>query len=101
MQRLMQKKIADPLGVSLSNMTGRIDRLVKQELVSRRENPADRRMHELQVTEKGENTLTGLKEKSIKSLSEVLDHMSEEDLATLARGFSLLLKAAEANRGDM
>ena len=82
-------------------MTGIIDRLVKQKLVSRRENPADRRMHELRITEKGENTLTGLREKSIKSLSDILDHMSEEDLATLARGLSLLMKAAEANREDM
>jgi DNA-binding MarR family transcriptional regulator len=95
------KKIANELGVTSSNMTGIIDRLVKQELVSRQENPADRRMHELRVTEKGENTLAGLREKNIKALSEVLDHMSEEDLATLARGLSLLLKAAEGNRGDM
>jgi DNA-binding MarR family transcriptional regulator len=95
------KKIAEEFGVTSSNMTGIIDRLVKQKLVSRQENPADRRMHELRVTEQGRNMLTGLREKSIKTMSGVLYHMSEEDLATLARGLSLLLKAAEANGGDM
>jgi DNA-binding MarR family transcriptional regulator len=92
------KQIAEELGVTKSNMTGIIDRLVKRKLVSRRENPADRRMHELRLTKEGENTITGLRERFASSTYKAMSLMREEDLATLAEGLSILVKAAEASR---
>ncbi len=94
------KTLAKELGVTPSNVTGIVDRLVKQGLVSRQENPEDRRMLRLRVTDKGEAILTSLREETISSMSEVLARMSIEELSSLARGLSSLVKAAELHRGE-
>jgi len=94
------KSLAEELGVTPSNVTGIIDRLVKQGLVSRQENPEDRRMLELRVTDKGEAILTSLREETIGSMSEVLARMSTRELSSLAQGLSSLAKAAEAHKGE-
>jgi DNA-binding MarR family transcriptional regulator len=89
-------KLATALGVTSSNMTGIIDRLVEQGLVSRKENPEDRRVLLLNVTEKGKELLTNLRERRVKQMSKVLTHMSLEELSILARGLTLLIEAAAA-----
>jgi DNA-binding MarR family transcriptional regulator len=91
------KTLAEELGVTPSNVTGIVDRLVKQGLVSRQENPEDRRMLQIRVTDKGEAILASLREETISSMSEVLAHMSKEELSSLARGLSSLVRAAEAH----
>ena len=95
------RQIAEELGVTSSNMTGIIDRLVKENLVSRQENPVNRRMYELRLTEEGENLLAGMTNESIKCMSEVLTHMSNEDLTILSKGLTALLKAATTYRQDI
>jgi DNA-binding MarR family transcriptional regulator len=90
------RKLAAALGVTPSNVTGIIDRLVEQGLVSRQENSEDRRMLVLQATDKGKALLDNLRERRISHLSEVLARMNQEDLSSLARGLSSLAKAAEA-----
>jgi len=95
------KMIAERFGVTSSNVTRTIDVLVKQKLVSRRENPADRRILELRLTEKGENMITGWKEDTDSFIVEPLGRMSAEDLSTLESGLSLLIRVAESNKGDM
>jgi DNA-binding MarR family transcriptional regulator len=76
-------------------VTGIVDRLVEQGLVSRRENPENRRMSVLQPTEKGEALLASLRERTIGQLSELLTRLSEEQLSTLAQGLRFLAKATE------
>jgi DNA-binding MarR family transcriptional regulator len=94
------KSLAKELGVTPSNVTGIIDRLVRQGLVSRQENPEDRRMLELRVTDKGETILTSLREETISSMSEVLSRMNTEELSWLSRGLASLAKAAEGHKGE-
>ena len=89
------RKLAAALSVTSANVTGIVDRLVKQGLATRRENPEDRRMLLLQVTDKGRALITDLRERQISRLSEILDYMSPDELSTLAQGFSSLLKACE------
>jgi len=95
------KRLAEELGVTSSNVTGIIDRLVKQGLVSRQENPEDRRMLQIQVTDQGEAILTSLREETVSSMSDVLARMSVEELFSLARGLSSLVKAAEAHEREI
>jgi DNA-binding MarR family transcriptional regulator len=90
-------KLAEALRVTSSNVTGIVDRLVGQGLVSRRENPENRRMSVLQSTEKGEALLTSLRERTIGQLSELLSCLSEEQLSTLAQGLRFLAKATEVH----
>ena len=89
------RSLASALGVTPSNMTGIIDRLAKQGLVSRQENPEDRRMLLLQATDKGKDTLVNLKQSKTSHMSEVLACMGTEELSILAWGLSSLVKAVE------
>lgn len=89
-------KLAAALGVTPTNVTGIIDRLVKQGLVSRTEDVQDRRMLLLQATGRGEELVAKLRERRRGYLSEVLARFSVDELATLAQGFNLLAKATEA-----
>jgi DNA-binding MarR family transcriptional regulator len=94
------RKLAAALGVTPSNVTGIIDRLVEQGLVSRRENPEDRRELLLQTTEKGKALLTNLRESRRSHMSRILAHLSLEELSYLVQGFTALVKAAEAHKGE-
>ena len=88
-------KLAAALGVTPTNTTGIVDRLVKQGLVSRTENIQDRRMLLLRATDKGEELVAKLRERRRGYMSEVLERMSGDELATLAQGLTSLVKAAE------
>ena len=79
-------------------MTGIVDRLVEQDLVSREENPENRRMQLLKVTDKGKALLAELKERGDTHMSGLLTQMNTEDLAALAQGLAALVRAAEQNR---
>lgn len=94
------KKIAEALGVTPPNITGIIDRLVEQGLVSRTENPEDRRIMLLQVTDKGQQLLANLRERRVNYMRQVLARMSEEELLILSKGLSALVKAAEKQKEE-
>jgi DNA-binding MarR family transcriptional regulator len=98
-------KLAAALGVTPTSTTGVVDRLVKKGLVSRAENPEDRRMLLLQTTDEGEELvgrLSELRERRRGHTADVLAHLSEDELVRLAQGFSSLLKAFQAseNKGE-
>jgi DNA-binding MarR family transcriptional regulator len=92
------RKLATALGVSPSNVTGIIDRLVVQGLVTRNDDMGDRRVVFLRTTKKGEALIADLRENRTKQLSAILEHMSSESLSFLINGYSALLKAAEVNK---
>ncbi|MCX6000177.1 MAG: MarR family transcriptional regulator, partial [Chloroflexi bacterium] len=92
------KRLSEKLGVTPSNVSGLVDRLFRQGLVSRQEDPDDRRVLRLRVTDKGASVLADLKEMKTSPILAVLARMSAEDLSVLARGLSLLAEAAEAHR---
>jgi len=93
-------KLAAALGVTPTNTTGIVDRLVKQGLVSRTENIQDRRMLLLRATDKGEELVAKLRERRRGYMSEVLERMSGDELATLAQGLTSLVKAAGTHEGE-
>jgi DNA-binding MarR family transcriptional regulator len=88
-------KLAAALGVTPPNVTGIVDRLVEQGLLSRQESPEDRRVLMLQTTEKGEAILSDLRERRTSSMREILAHLSVEELSYLVKGLSALVKAAQ------
>ncbi len=87
--------LAAALGVTSTNTTGIIDRLVKQGLVSREENPENRRMLLLRVTGKGEELVARLRERRRGYLSEVLGRMTRDELSILAQSLTTLIKAVD------
>ncbi len=89
-------KLAAALDVTPSNVTGIVDRLVRQGLLVRQENPQDRRVLVLKVTNKGEAILSDLRERTTSSMREILDHLNVQELSLLDRGLSVLVKAARS-----
>lgn len=88
------KKLADALGVTPPNVTGIVDRLVDHGLVSRTENPEDRRIMLLQITTKGRNLLHTLQQNRASHMSSILEQLDQNDLAALHRGLEALVEAA-------
>lgn len=92
------RTLAAALGVTSPNITGIIDRLVERGLVSREENPADRRMLLLKATAKGKALLAELREARTSHFSAILARLTLEELSALARGLTAVAKAAERDK---
>jgi DNA-binding MarR family transcriptional regulator len=95
------RKLAEALGVTPSNVTGIIDRLEEQELVSRTQNLEDRRETMLQATDKGKALVANLKETGINHMTQILSLLSLKDLASLVRGLSAFIEAANSPGGQI
>jgi DNA-binding MarR family transcriptional regulator len=93
-------RLAIVLGVTPTNMTGIIDRLVKQGLVSRTEDMHDRRAVSLRSTQEGKELVTKLRSRRTDYLSGVLDHMNIDELDRMAQGLAAFIKAAEAEEAE-
>jgi DNA-binding MarR family transcriptional regulator len=94
------KNLATALRVTQSNLTGVIDRLVEQGLVSRTENPEDRRMMLLKATDKGEALVSELRDRRLSHLSQTLSELSPHQLNTIAQGLALLAGVTETQVGS-
>jgi len=90
------RMLAAALKVTPSNVTGIIERLVEQGLVSRNENPDDRRMLILHLTPKGETLVASLRERRVSQMSIVLSKLAVEDLKTISLAFKILSQAIDA-----
>ncbi len=94
------RMLAQELGVTSGNVTGIIDRLVEQGLVSRNPDPEDRRVIRLEATDKGRDLLTNLTESQTKHMAHILTRMSLEELLSLSRGLSGLIRAVEEQQRE-
>ena len=88
-------KLAKALHVTPSNVTVIVNRLVTQELVTREENPEDRRAYILSMTKKGTALIEGLQESGAKRIVEILNKLSTKELAALQTGLKALVRETE------
>jgi len=93
-------KLASALGVTPANITGIVDRLVEHKLITRVANADDRRMLMVRTTPKGEELVAALRERSRNYLSKALSDLDPDDLASLSRGLTSLLRAIESRQGE-
>ena len=93
------RKLAEALRVTPSNVTGIVDHLVEQGLVSRTQNPEDRREMTLQATDEGKALVANLKETGINHMTQILSLLSLEELNSLVRGLSAFIAAANSQGG--
>jgi DNA-binding MarR family transcriptional regulator len=93
--------LAQDLGVTPGDVTGIIERLVEQGLVSRNPNPEDRRVALLQATDKGRDLLSNLMESQSRHMSRILEYMSLQDLQLLLRGFSAFIHAIMEHQREL
>ena len=82
--------LAETLHVSVATMSGLVDRLVEQEMVQRRDDPADRRIRRLSVTGLGTATLRALISSGNTMPPQVLERLGDADLGALVQGLEAL-----------
>jgi DNA-binding MarR family transcriptional regulator len=87
-------QLARAIGVSLSTMTGIVDRLVDQGIVTRREDRTDRRLIRVDVTDAGRQMVERLYAASLDWHRRLLVRMDADALASYHRSMSDLLRAA-------
>ena len=87
------------LGVSLSTISGLVDRLVDQGLLARREDRADRRQVVVAPTEAGIAAIERFRELNVRQLRELLENVDPDALADVDRGYAVLVEAAASLAG--
>ena len=100
-ERATGHELAAQLKVSVATMSGLVDRLVEHGMVTRGEDPADRRVRPLTVTPEGNATIRSLLSSSGTMPTPVLRRLEIEDLRALVQGVLALERAvAELAEGD-
>lgn len=93
---LRMSDLSARLGVSLSTVSGVVDRLVDQDLLGRRDDPADRRHVVLRITGAGATQLQLFRELNAGQIRALLARIDAADLVIVAKAVEIL--AAAANR---
>jgi DNA-binding MarR family transcriptional regulator len=94
------RTLAAEMGVTPSNVTGIVDRLVAQGLVKRSESLDDRRIVLLEITDKGKETITEIHETGLTYMKGVLDRMDAEDITALVKGMRAFIIALELDQQE-
>jgi DNA-binding MarR family transcriptional regulator len=92
-ERATGHELAAQLKVSVATMSGLVDRLVEHGMVTRGEDPADRRVRPLSVTPEGNATIRSLLSSSGTMPTPVLRRLAIEDLRALVQGVLALERA--------
>jgi DNA-binding MarR family transcriptional regulator len=88
-------EIARNLGVGLSTVTGIVDRLTEQEMVTRREDPIDRRITRVLATEQGNTLVNELVRYRTETITEILGRLNAEQLAVVEQALLYLAEALQ------
>jgi DNA-binding MarR family transcriptional regulator len=88
------------LGVSLSTVSGLVDRVVESGLAARREDRVDRRQVVVSLTAAGAAFIDRFRELNARQMRELLDLLSVSELADLRRSLEALSRAAQRLTGE-
>jgi DNA-binding MarR family transcriptional regulator len=88
------QELARRTGVSLGTLTGIIDRLVAQGMVTRREDPRDRRVRRLELTPEGSELINGVIAAGEAHQEQLLRRLDDAGLEIVVQAFTLLLDTA-------
>lgn len=91
---LRMSALATRLDVTLSTVSGLVDRLVDAGLAARRDDPEDRRQVIVSVTSAGNDLLERFRELNRRQAQELFGSLLDDDLDTVERAFELLADAA-------
>lgn len=84
-KKLSIKDIAEKMEMSSSAATQLVDGLVQVGLVTRREDPKDRRLVQLELSPKGKKHITATKNEHINEMAEIFDALTDEELEEFVR----------------
>ena len=100
-QSVTMRELAKELDVGESAATAVVDRLVRQGLVVRRDDPSDRRVVRLALSDTGESLVTKLHASACKKTAGLLMSLSDDQLAQLVATMEMLEAAAIAHEALM
>jgi DNA-binding MarR family transcriptional regulator len=86
-------ELVTTLGVSLSTVSGIVDRLVEQGLVARRDDPADRRQVMVAPTATGSSLVERFRELNRGQLQRLLELLADDELRTVDLAMAALVGA--------
>jgi DNA-binding MarR family transcriptional regulator len=84
------------MGISLATVTGIVDRLAAHGLVSRREDPRDRRVRRLELTPAGRELMEGIITAGAAHQRRLLARLDDDALRIVEQAIDHLLEVAEA-----
>lgn len=87
---LRMSDLAARLGITSSTATGLVDRLVELELLTRHEEPADRRQVVVAPTAKAATTVEHFRELNSRRMREMLERVATDDLPVIERALQVL-----------
>jgi len=90
-----QGDLAGQMGISPASMTRLVDIMREAGWVLRERDPEDQRAYVLRLSERGEETLDGLRRESTSQLSEDVGALTGEDRAVLAAAVPVLRDLAD------
>jgi DNA-binding MarR family transcriptional regulator len=93
-------QIARRLGVGLSTITGIVDRLAEQDLVTRQEDVEDRRITRVRPTARGRALVDSLMQYRNEVISAILSRLDEHQLEVVETAFTYLAEAAAQATSD-
>jgi DNA-binding MarR family transcriptional regulator len=89
------KALAESMGVSLPAMSRAVDGLFERGFVERDEDPSDRRMKRVRLTDAGRAVPRALNDARLSALQELMSSLEEEEAAALASALGLILARRE------
>jgi len=93
------QELARGMGVGLATLTGIIDRMVSQGLVTRREDPTDRRVRIIELTAHGRRMVDEIVTTGTQRLRDLLDRVEPDGLDVILRALRLLCGAMRGEKG--
>ena len=91
--RYTMSELAKAMGVTMGNMTGMIDRLIKDQLVKRIRSEEDRRVVVVELTKKGRKIAEEIQRKKQEHILAILRRITEENKRILIRMLEELAQA--------
>jgi DNA-binding MarR family transcriptional regulator len=88
-------RLAELTGASLPAAGRAVDGLVRHGLVTRTEDPDDRRVKRVAITRTGSESMTAINDSRVSALNELLDGLDASQLDALARAFAPLRAVVE------
>jgi DNA-binding MarR family transcriptional regulator len=89
------QELSHHLGVALGTVTGIVDRLVAHGLVSRHEDPHDRRVRRVELTEAGTKLVDRINDAGLQQYQSIMSHLDTEMLRCLHKVTGRLREVAE------
>lgn len=87
---LSVKELGDRLGLSMAAMSRAADGLVQRGLFDRAEDPDDRRVKQLRLTDEGAELVRRMREGRMAGFEEFVDSLSPSERAALANALELI-----------